>query len=402
MTKLGILQLPYNPAGLLQLLEQLAKFDGQVLFIEMQARIDNYRPPVLPENIHFVSCPSYDVETLVDLARSLELDNLLSFAELGLIPAAQVREVLGMPGHDAATEINTVDKYRMRIRLRDAHLTRVCNASCQAQDLVDTLNSFGLPAVVKPAALTGSIGVQLLETPNDVPGYLERLQANSYAKGCDLVVENFIPGAEYSVEGLLLDGTIHLYGITEKQTTEVPYFVEVGHRFDANHPLLTLLHPTLQAIFPVLGMTLCPFHIEFKIIDQRVEIIEIHSRFGGDFITRLMEYSLGNEVFLEYVEYLMHGSVPCVNRQAATVTAIGFASVPAGVVRSVSAPPQNEAIELLESKIAVKAGDVISPQTGFYDRPAYFISRLKDERAAQAFERFMNGFTIELATEDQE
>ncbi|MEN5038013.1 hypothetical protein [Pseudomonas sp. TWI929] len=45
---------------------------------------------------------------------------------------------------------------------------------------------------------------------------------------------------------------------------------------------------------------------------------------------------------------------------------------------------------------------VQSPSPGFYGRPAYFISRLKDERAAQACERFTNGFTIKLATEDEE
>jgi len=217
-----------------------------------------------------------------------------------------------------------------------------------------------------------------------------------------LVLESVVLGAEYSVEGLLLDGVVHLYGVTEKQTTEAPYFVEIGHRFDANHPLMTLLHPTLQAIFSALGMTLCPFHIEFKVVDQRVEIIEIHSRFGGGFITRLMEYSLGNEVFLEYAEYLMHGRIPCVDRHAAIVTAVGFTLVPAGVVRSVSALPQTDIIELLEHKISVRLGDVINPQTSFYDRPAYFIARLKDGQAAQAFEQWIKGFTIELATEEEQ
>lgn len=79
---------------------------------------------------------------------------------------------------------------------------------------------------------------------------------------------------------------------------------------------------------------------------------------------------------------------------------MGFAPVPAGVVRSVSALPRADAIELLEHSIDVRPGDVVTPKTGFYDRPAYFISRLRDRQAAQVFEQWMKAFTIELATKE--
>lgn len=401
MTKLGILQLPYNLDSLRQIIEQLSSFNGKVYFIDLPERVAATQVSPLPDNIAFVTCPSYETDSLVEIEKTLALDNLISFAELGLIPAAHVRDALSMPGHNVETELNSVDKYKMRQLLIENGLTLVKTTKCRPDELAAAVAHFGLPAIAKPSSLTGSIGVQLLEQASDLNEYIARINSNVYSKGCELVLESYIPGAEYSVEGLLLNGTIHIYGVTEKQTTQAPYFVETGHRFNPNHPLLSWLYPTLQEVFVALSMTLCPFHIEFKIVDERLEVIEIHSRFGGDFITKLLEYSLGNKAFLEYVEYLCHGIIPRINRHDASVTAVQFSTVPAGVVQSVSTLPPAVAACLLEYKIGVKPGDVIRPQTGFYDRPAFFISRLKDEHEARTFQQCINDFKIELAIKEQ-
>ena len=151
------------------------------------------------------------------------------------------------------------------------------------------------------------MGVQLIKDITEIAKYSSRLQNNAYANGCELIVESFLPGEEFSAEGVLLDGEIQIYGVTEKETTEQPYFVETGHRFETNHRLLAWLHPALKKVFEALDMTTCPFHVEFKIVDGCLEIIELHSRFGGDFVTKLIEYSSGNKVFLEYAEFLCHG-----------------------------------------------------------------------------------------------
>lgn len=203
-----------------------------------------------------------------------------------------------------------------------------------------------------------------------------------------------MPGAEFSVEGLLLDGELRIYGVTEKETTEQPYFVETGHRFDPNHQFMPWLHPALEEIFGALGMKICPFHVEFKIMDGRLEIIELHSRFGGDFITKLIEYSSGNKVFLEYAEFLCYGNIPCVVRAGADVTAVKFSTVSAGRITSVS-PLNNDFIgTLLEHKIAVKEGDIINPATGYYDRPAYFISKFKNSNEEMVFQTAFKQFKI--------
>lgn len=399
MTRLGILQLPYNLDILKQITTQLSHFDGHVFFIDTDARISSVKEFELPSNLHFVACDSYAVECIQALSIDLRLDNLISLAELGLMPASHVRDQLSMRGHGAEVEKKSVDKHAMRVALTAAGLTCVKFEKSTIGQLPDVLGRFDLPAIVKPISLTGSIGVQLIKDIAEIADYSNRLQNNTYANGCELIVESFLPGAEFSVEGLLLDGELRIYGVTEKETTEQPYFVETGHRFDTNHRLLPWLHPALKEVFEALGMTICPFHVEFKIIDGRLEIIELHSRFGGDFITKLIEYSSGNKAFLEYAEFLCFGNLPRINRADAQVTAVKFSTVSAGRIASVS--PLSDAFikTLLEHKIGIKEGDVINPATGYYDRPAYFISKFKSPDDEALFQTAFSQFEI-LTTEN--
>jgi len=394
MTRLGILQLPYNLDMLRQITTQLSHFNGHVFLIDTDARISSVKKIVLPSNLHFAACDSYAVDCIQALSIDLRLDNLISLAELGLMPASHVRDQLSMHGHGAEVEKNSVDKYAMRVALAEAGLTGVKFEKSTICQLPDVLGRFDLPAIVKPVSLTGSIGVQLIKDIAEIADYSNRLQNNAYANGCELIVESFLPGAEFSVEGVLLDGKLQIYGVTEKETTEQPYFVETGHRFDTNHRLLPWLYPTLKEVFEALRMTICPFHVEFKIIDGCLEIIELHSRFGGDFITKLIEYSSGNKVFLEYAEFLCFGNLPCINRADAQVTAVKFSTVSAGRIASVS--PLNDAFieTLLEYKVGIKEGDLINPATGYYDRPAYFISKFKNPDEEAFFQTAFSQFKI--------
>jgi hypothetical protein len=394
MIKLGILQLPYNLDILKQITTQLADFNGQVFLIDTAARTSSVKDFVLPSNIHLVVCDSYEVACIQALSTAMQLDELISLAELGLMPAAQVRDLLSMRGQCAAVERNSVDKHTMRVALANAGLTGVKFERSTLGQLPDVLRRFDLPVIVKPVSLTGSIGVQLITDHAQVDAYADRLKNNAYANGCELIVESYLPGAEFSVEGLLLDGELHLYGVTEKETTEQPYFVETGHRFDPNHRLLPRLYPGLKEIFDALGMKICPFHVEFKIVDDRLEIIELHSRFGGDFITKLIEYSSGNRVFLEYVEFLCYGTIPSISRVGAEVTSVKFSTVSAGRIISVSPLSDDFTATLLEHKVGVKEGDVINPATGYYDRPAYFISKFKSSNEEAAFNSTFNQFKI--------
>ena len=176
MTRLGILQLPYNLDILKQITTQLAHFNGHVFFIDTAARILTVKELEFPSNIHFVACDSYEVACIQTLSTDMRLDNLISLAELGLMPAAQVRDRLSMRGHCTTVERKSVDKYEMRVALAKASLTRVKFEKSTIGQLPDVLRRFDLPVIVKPVSLTGSIGVELISNHAQIKAYANRLK----------------------------------------------------------------------------------------------------------------------------------------------------------------------------------------------------------------------------------
>jgi biotin carboxylase len=371
--RMGIIRLPYNTDVFGQVVQNLTNFDGEIVFIDEPATIDRLRDYALPPNCSFQRVDLRSNDALVSLCKALQPNNVLSFAELGLMPAARVRTSLGMWGHGVDTELASVDKYTMRTTLAEHGLTSVATRKVAVAQLSEALAQARLPVIVKPASLTGSIGVQLIERLDQVDDYIARLSRNEMAKECDLVIETYLPGDEYSVEGLLLDGEVYIYGVTEKSTTGAPYFVETGHAFHAEHPLISPLQVQLPRIFAALGMSLCPFHVEFKMHDGEVEIIELHSRFGGDLITKLIEVSLGNEVFLEYVNYLAYGARPIIDRTDRAIAAIHFVTCGPGTIESIDLFDTAGSDWIEDHKSAAAVGDRVTPAVGYYERLAHFI-----------------------------
>jgi len=102
-----------------------------------------------------------------------------------------------------------------------------------------------------------------------------------------VLVEEFIEGPEYSIEGLHHDGKSEVIQFTEKKTTEFPYNVELGHIQPAK--ISEENQQKIREIVAKIGSALhfenCPSHTELKINERGIFVIETSPRLGGDYIT---------------------------------------------------------------------------------------------------------------------
>jgi carbamoyl-phosphate synthase large subunit len=102
-----------------------------------------------------------------------------------------------------------------------------------------------------------------------------------------VLVEEFIEGPEYSIEGLHHDGKSEVIQFTEKKTTEFPYNVELGHIQPANisEENKQKIREIVAKIGKALNFVNCPSHTELKINERGIYVIETSPRLGGDYIT---------------------------------------------------------------------------------------------------------------------
>lgn len=159
----------------------------------------------------------------------------------------------------------------------------------------------GYPVVLKPRAMGASIGVVFAAGPDE----LERafgiaLSASQVDPGPyreSVIVEEFAPGPEISIDGAVHKGEYLPLFVARKHSSDHPYFEEVGHIVDGADPLLAdrELVQTLARAHQALGIEDGITHSEVRLTDRGPLIIEVNGRLGGDLIPFLGRIATGIE-----------------------------------------------------------------------------------------------------------
>lgn len=144
------------------------------------------------------------------------LVGVISTSESFVYNAAVIAQKFGLPHVTPVAIANCRDKYKFSELLKEAKLpviatTRNINAN------------FDFPVVVKPNPGTGSIGVKLCSSSDELAQHITKLDS------MDILIQEYIAGAEYSAEIIIAGGEYHFLGVTKKHLGPEPYFVEHGH-----------------------------------------------------------------------------------------------------------------------------------------------------------------------------
>jgi biotin carboxylase len=208
---------------------------------------------------------------------------------------------LGLPHLAQSAAALTRNKYLCRAHLAKAHLAVPRFALIDdAAQLEAQAAQVGFPAVLKPVDACGSLLVrrvdslaqlkQVLADPDNT-GLLDM----GKQVGSKFLLEEFLVGREFSIEGFIANGQPQVVTVTEKHLGPEPFFVEMGHTVPAQLAeterlaLCTYIEQVAQAI----GLNLGVFHAEARLTARGPVLIEIAARLGGDRIYRLVELTHG-------------------------------------------------------------------------------------------------------------
>src|SRR5947209_4357799 len=118
------------------------------------------------------------VDAILDAAHTRPFDGILVVGDRPTVIAARAAQALGLPGHPPEAAATARNKRLVRERLRDARLPApsfvVASVDANPRALV---RSVSFPAVLKPAALSGSRGVMRVDDPAELRAGFARLRA---------------------------------------------------------------------------------------------------------------------------------------------------------------------------------------------------------------------------------
>jgi biotin carboxylase len=202
------------------------------------------------------------------------------------------------------------DRAAMRELLRTHPRLRVhARRAADADGVKEALEHFaGAPVVVKSAYAPVGRGAELIRDKQDLRRWEQRVDAWS---ACGpFIVEEYLPGPQYAVETLSVDGMHQVVGVTATRTTGAPHFVTTSHLHPA--PLAVrdeaAIRSAVCALLDLAGFENGPAHTEVvQDPGGPPRILASRAGLGGDRIPLLVELATGIDLEEESFRALTGG-----------------------------------------------------------------------------------------------
>ncbi len=229
-------------------------------------------------------------------------DGVVGVDDKGVIIAAMASHLLGLPANPVAAVRLTRDKAHMRNLLDSAGVPQPRFAVAQLGDATKTANDLGYPCVMKPRGLSASRGVIRVDSDSEASFAETRIRGVIGESGGDMdasiLVEQFIPGDEVAVEGLLIDAFLEVLAILDKpDPLDGPFFEETlfvtpsRHTTDEQQAIADVTEAATRA----LGLVSGPIHAEVRLGPDGPVVIEVAARSIGGLCGRALTFGVLSE-----------------------------------------------------------------------------------------------------------
>lgn len=234
-------------------------------------------------------------QAIVAYARARPVDAVLGVDDSGVAIAACASADLGLPHNPPEAAARSRDKHAMRQAFAAAGVPSPRFRLFHAGDDPGAIAAAArYPCVVKPTLLSGSRGVMRADTADELVARVERLGRILKGERCDeVLVEDYVPGLEVAVEGLLDDGRLRVLALFDKpDPLEGPFFEESIYVTPSRLPVAVqgAIARTAAAAAGALGLVMGPVHAELRVNEEGPWVIEVAGRSIGGLCSRILRF----------------------------------------------------------------------------------------------------------------
>ena len=256
------------------------------------------------------SAPAAATQTIVEFAETHPITAIVGVDDDTTLLATTASEALGLPHNPVDSAKATRNKYLLRQTLATNGVSVPAYQRFSIKDdpaeiaaKLGTDTQVDFPCIIKPLSLSASRGVIKADAPAEFIEAFQRtakllrtLQESTDPPTPYLLVENYIPGIEVALEGILLDGELKTLALFDKpDPLEGPFFEETLYVTPSrlSVEVQDALHRATAEAADALGLRHGPIHAELRYNDKGAHLIEIAARTIGGLCARTLRFGTG-------------------------------------------------------------------------------------------------------------
>ena len=237
---------------------------------------------------------SFNKELENDVREKLkDVTHILPVDHSALKFSAYLVDLLNVKGNNTKSINNAMNKLESRNIFNSISEIKIQNAIVKTIEDIDLFLNENGTSVLNPIYGTASKSVIKIHSIKENKTAVEKLMQDCSDQ--DLIIEEFVDGSEYALEGNLINSELNKIVIFDKPINyKEPYFEESIYIAPTEIPdktqkeIVNLIGKACKK----LGLENGPVHVEFKIHNKEIFIIEINPRMIGGLCSRCLSFGL--------------------------------------------------------------------------------------------------------------
>ena len=317
----------------------------------------------------------HSTAAILEAVNGTPVHGVLAVGDRPTVIAAYAAEALGLRGNSPDSACASRNKLASRLALRSAGLPvpwfQPVLADRDARGLAELIP---YPCVVKPLAMSGSRGVIRADSRHEFVAAFDRVVAllqqadvrlERDAAHDALMIESFIPGHEYALEGLLDRSALRTLAIFDKpDPLNGPFFEETIYvtPSELSSADQARVSDAVARAARALGLSHGPVHAEVRVNDEGIFVLEVAARPIGGLCSRALRFGDGMSLEELLLRHAVGDDVAGMEREA-VASGVMMIPIPSrGIYRSVAGVEDARAVPGIDAvHITAKPDQMLVP-----------------------------------------
>jgi biotin carboxylase len=317
-------------------------------------------------------------------------DGIAAVGDRPAYVASLAAKQLGLRFSSPAAVLAAKNKFLARQKFRNAGLLTPGHELFQ-----QPTGAMRYPCVLKPLGLSGSRGVIRANDAIEFAAAFARIK--KIAAETSVLVEDFILGHEYALEGIVTDGRLQVLALFDKpDPLNGPFFEETIY---VTVPEQRAISETTQRAITALGLTHGPVHAEMRVNERGVWMLEVAARPIGGLCSRVLKFHGGRTLEELILRHAVGQDVSCARLEEGAHAVMMIPIPRAGVYTAVSGTEDARAVDGIEDiVVTAKQGQAMLPLPEGASYLGFIFARAETpERAVEALRAAHARLTFDFA-----